>query len=87
MKTADEKLDHQEIMDGLTMCFRELINTEVSHRNMPSIINRGKAVAAVVTAAHREEIMENKRISAIDAIRNSEQPTLKKLKRKKELFQ
>lgn len=78
MKNA-EKLSHVEIMDGLTMCFRELISTEVSHRNMANIINRGKAAAALVTAAHREELMEAKREGASFAIKGAEKPTLKKL--------
>lgn len=76
-----EQLTHSEIMEGLTMCFRELIETEVHHRNMPNIINRGKAAAALVTAAHREELMESKRLSAIITIKSAEQPSLKKLKR------
>jgi hypothetical protein len=75
-----EKLTHQEIMEGLTMCFRELISTEVSHRNMPNMINRGKAAAAIVTAAHREELMEMKREGGVIAIKSAEKPSLKKLK-------
>lgn len=75
-----EKLSHHEIMEGLTMCFRELISTEVSHRNMPNIINRGKAAAAIVTSAHREELMEMKREGASIKLKSAEQPSLKKLK-------
>jgi len=81
MRSENQKLTHGEIMDGLTMCFRELISTEISHRNMPNIINRGKAAAAIVTSAHREELMEGKRQGATIAIKSAEQPTLKKLKR------
>ena len=77
-----EQLSHGEIMDGLTMCFRELIETEVSHRNMPNIINRGKAAAALVTAAHREELMEYKRENAGLRLKSAEEPSLKKLKTK-----
>jgi hypothetical protein len=80
MKNTNQKLSHYEIMDGLTMCFRELIQTEVTHRNMPNIINRGKAAAALVTAAHREELMEQKRMGAMIALKSAEQPSLKKLK-------
>jgi hypothetical protein len=76
----NEKLSHQEIMEGLTMCFRELIQTEVSHRNMPNIINRGKAAAAVVTSCHREELMEAKREGATFALKSAEKPSLNKLK-------
>lgn len=79
---SNEKLSHKEIMDGLTMCFRELIQAEVTSRNMPNIINRGKAAAAIVTAAHREELMEAKRDGAALHIKGAEQPTLKKLKQK-----
>jgi len=82
MKNENQKLTHGEIMDGLTMCFRELISTEVHHRNMPNIINRGKAAAAIVTAAHREELMEMKREGAVLALKAAEKPTLKKLKLK-----
>jgi hypothetical protein len=80
MKNKNDVLSHGEIMDGLTMCFRELIQTEVTHRNMPNIINRGKAAAAIVTAAHREELMELKREGAIVALKSAEKPSLKKLK-------
>lgn len=75
-----EKLTHGEIMQGLTHCFRELLETEISHRNMPNIINRGKAAAAIVTAAHREELMEMKREGALVALKSAEKPSLKKLK-------
>lgn len=77
---TSRKLTHQEIMEGLTMCFRELIETEVHHRNMPNIINRGKAAAAIVTSAHREELMEMKRNGAAMALKSAEKPSLKKLK-------
>lgn len=64
MKHTNQILTHSEIMDGLTYCFRELLQHEVSHRNMPNIINRAKAAAAVVTSVHREEIMNSRRESA-----------------------
>lgn len=73
---SNEKLSHQEVMTGLTQCFRELISTDVTHRNMPQIINRGKAVAQIVTAAHREEIMEMKRKNAQMKLLKSERPAL-----------
>ena len=75
-----ETLTHGEIMQGLTHCFRELLETEVNHRNMPNIINRGKAAAAIVTAAHREELMEMKREGGLIALKSAEKPSLKKLK-------
>jgi hypothetical protein len=78
---SKEKLSHAEIMEGLTYCFRELIQTDVTHRNMPNIINRGRAIAGIVTASHREELMEFKRQSAILSIKGAETPSLKKLKR------
>lgn len=71
-----ENLSHQEIMDGLSMCWKELISHEVSHRNMPNIINRGKAAAQIVTAMHREEIMENKRSQAKMLMRSAERTQL-----------
>jgi len=80
MKNKEDQLSHNEIMQGLTNCFRELLETEISHRNMPNIINRGKAAAAIVTAAHREELMEMKREGALIALKSAEKPTLKKLK-------
>jgi hypothetical protein len=76
----EKKLTHKEIIDGLTQCFRELIETEVSNRNMPNIINRGKAIAQIVTAVHREEIMESKRDSAKNLISLETNKTVKKLK-------
>lgn len=75
------KLSHIEIMEGLTLCFRELIATEVSHRNMPNIINRGRAVAAIVTSAHREEILEMKRRNVSLRIEAAEKSNIKKLKK------
>lgn len=68
-------------MDGLTMCYRELISTEVMDRKMPSIINRGKATAAVVTAMHREQIMEAKRQAAEKSLIHSEKIVTSELKR------
>jgi hypothetical protein len=79
MKNQNEKLSHKEIMEGLTMCFRELLSTDVTNRNMPNIINRGKAAAAIVTAAHREELMEYKREGALLSLKGAEAPTIKKL--------
>lgn len=80
MKSKDN-LTHQEVMNGLTTCFRELISTEVSHRNMPNIINRGRAVAAIVTSAHREELMEMKRQNVNLKLIKAEKPTLDKLQK------
>lgn len=79
---SNNKLSHQEIMDGLTQCFRELISTDISHRNMPQIINKGRAVAGIVTAAHREELMELKRQNASVKLLKAERPTVDKLKAK-----
>jgi hypothetical protein len=75
-----EKLTHQEIMDALSDCFRELIQTDITHRNMPNIINRGKTVSQLVTAMHREQIMEARRQSAQQALEESqEQKNLRKI--------
>jgi hypothetical protein len=73
-----EKLNHPEIMDALSGCFRELIATDITHRNMPNIINRGKAAAQLVTAMHREQIMESRRQSTQQAIAEQQQKKLKK---------
>jgi len=73
---SKENLNHQEVMTGLTQCFRELISTEITHRNMPQIINRGKAVAQIVTAAHREELMEMKRKNSQMKLLKAERPIL-----------
>lgn len=48
---------------------------------MPNIINRGRAVAAIVTAAHREELIEMKRQNATLALVKAEKPTLDKLEK------
>ena len=82
MKQTNQTLTHSEIMDGLTYCFRELLQHEVSHRNMPNIINRAKAAAAVVTSVHREEIMEARRQSAHQILTKAIEKPLKKLERK-----
>lgn len=74
------KLSHSEIMEALAFNFRQLQEAEISNRNMPNIINRGKAAAAIVTACHREELMESKREWAALSIKGAETPTLKKLK-------
>lgn len=79
MSNKEQFLTHGEIMDGLTMCFRELIGAEISNRNMPNYINRGRAAAAIVTASHREELMEAKRHGTILALKSAETPTLNKL--------
>lgn len=68
-------------MDGLTQCFRELIETDITHRNMPQIINRGRAAAAIVTSVHREELMEMKRQNANLKLIQAEKPTLDKMKK------
>lgn len=83
MKNTILFLTHDEIMSGLSQCFRELIKTEVSNRNMPNVINRGKAVAGIVTAAHREEIMESRRRNACREIKSIEKATLKTARLKK----
>lgn len=67
-----ESLTHQEVMDALSNCFRELIGTDITHRNMPNIINRGKAASQLVTAMHREQIMEAKRRSTQDIVINQQ---------------
>ena len=77
-----QNLTHQEVLQILTDNLRDLNSVEISHRNLPNLINRGKASAAIVTAYHREELMEAKRQGASIAIKSSEQPTLKKLKQK-----
>ena len=74
-------LSHSEIIDGLTYCYRELLANEVSHRNMPNIINRAKAAAAVVTAVHREEIMESKRQGAQSLVLGQQSKETKRLKK------
>lgn len=81
MKPENYKLSHQEIMGGLSMCYRDLIAANITDKNMPNLINRGKAAAAVVTACHREELMEMKREGTILHLKSAEKPTLKKLKR------
>lgn len=48
---------------------------------MPNIINRGRAVAAIVTSAHREEILEMKRRNVSLRIEAAEKSNTKKLKK------
>lgn len=63
------------------MCYRELIATEVMDRKMPSIINRGKAAAAVITAMHREQIIEEKRQRAQKVLEGAEKQVMNDLKK------
>lgn len=65
---SKENLTHGEIMTALSDCFRELIERPITDRNMPNIINRGKAAAGLVTAMHREQIMEAKRQAVQDQL-------------------
>lgn len=58
---SKEQLSHQEIMTSLSDCFRELMQTDIMDRKMPNIINRGKSASQIVTAMHREQVMEAKR--------------------------
>jgi hypothetical protein len=75
----NEKLNHQEIMTALSDCFRDLVQNSITDRNMPAYINRGKAAAQIVTAMHREQIMEARRQGAQQALK--EQQEQKKLKK------
>jgi len=78
----NDKLNHSEIVDALTTCLRDIMDNPINHRNMPLLINRAKAVSSIVTSAHREEIMENKRTIAISVTKDAEETVIKKLKRK-----
>lgn len=63
---SQDKLTHTEIMHGLSKCFRDLMTTDIKDENIPNVINRAKAAAAIVTAQHREEIFEAKRQQAVE---------------------
>lgn len=76
--STNKKLTHDEVMTGLTLCFRELINTDVTDGRMPNIVARSRAVAAVVTAAHREELMKLKRDNSTLKLVQTEKPSLEK---------
>jgi hypothetical protein len=80
MKHRSEKLTHSEVLQILTDNLRDLNDVAISDRNIPNLINRGKASAAIVTAFHREELMEMKREGSLISIKSAEKPTLKKLK-------
>jgi hypothetical protein len=67
-------------MTALSDCFRELIGTDVTDRKMPNIINRGKAAAQIVTAMHREQIMESRRQSAQQILEESQVKQVKDLR-------
>ena len=69
-------------MEALSRNMRDMMATEISHRTMPNLINRAKATAAIVTAVHREEIMEAKRQSGLLTIMSAERPITKRLKKK-----
>lgn len=69
-------------MTALSDCFRQLISVDITNRNIPNIINRGKAAAQLVTAIHREQIMEAKRESAKKIITITQDKRTKKLAKK-----
>jgi len=78
MKSTD-KLTHQEIVNALSTCLHDVMGNDISHRHMPLFINRARAVSSIVTSAHREEIMENRRTIAIAGAKDAELKTTKKL--------
>lgn len=77
---ARPQLTSGEVLEILTDNLRDLNDVEISHRNIPNLINRGRASAAIITAYHREELMEAKRSGALIALKSAEAPSLKKLK-------
>lgn len=79
---SNNNLTHPEIVDALSTCLRDIMSNEISHRHMPLFINRAKAVASIVTSAHREELMENKRTIAIGNTKGAQVVATKKLKPK-----
>ncbi len=80
MKNQTQFLTHIEIMDGLTSCYRELMATKIDNLNMPNVIDRGRAAAAIVTSVHREEIMNARRESAQKTVNSAISMQLKGLK-------
>lgn len=75
-----EKLTHSQIISGLTKCFNELIAADISKKETAELINKSKAVAAVVTAYHREEIMDTKRDQVKKLVTSKEDKELQALK-------
>ncbi len=54
-------VQHAEVMESLSGCFRQLVDTKITDKNIGHIINRGKAAAALVTTMHREILFQVKR--------------------------
>jgi hypothetical protein len=59
-------LTHQETAQSLADCLRDIMAVEVTHRTMGALISRGKAVAALITANQREEILESRRTKILE---------------------
>lgn len=76
-----EELTHQEIVNSMSTCLRDIMAVEISHRNMVNLLHRGRAVAALVTAYHREEIMELRRTMTQNRIGTAENAMINKLGR------
>lgn len=77
-----EKLSHQEVMQTLTDSIRDVAALSPGDRNAQFHINKGKAVAQLVTAVHREEIIEIRRQQALGLLGIAEEESMKKLKPK-----
>lgn len=82
MKNANS-LTHQEIMGALSDCFRQLTNTPIAHKDMQKIIGKGKAASQLVTAMHREQILEAKREGTKKVINITQRTGTKRLSSKK----
>jgi len=72
-----EKLTHKEVMTTLSDSLRDLAAMSYGDRNLVMAINKGKALASIVTAIHREEIIESKRNNGLNAIKSAEPKKLK----------
>lgn len=54
-------MTHQEKMDALNKCLKEIMELPAHHKLMAIAIKRGTAVSSIISASHREELLESRR--------------------------
>jgi len=78
------QLTHGEKMEAIADCLRDIMALEVTHRNMPTLLNRGKAVSGLIMADIKEQLMEGKRQAVQTIMIAADGKVRKKLKKVKQ---
>lgn len=58
------KLTHEEKMNALASCLRDIMKTNIASDNLPIYIKKGTAVASLISADQREQILEERKLKA-----------------------